>query len=69
MSYEIITPDRAASFSMGQATSPQVRTTASYRIQLEAAWQGTNISIPVCGAFPLPLQSRGKGLWRRLHLE
>ena len=47
--YGTVTAGRAASFDMGQATTAQVRTTASYRIQVEASWQGTNISIPVCG--------------------
>lgn len=26
-----------------------VRTTSAYRIQVEADWQGTNVTIPVCG--------------------
>lgn len=50
MTYGAVPVSRAASFNLGQATSAQVRTTASYRVQVEAAWQGTNISVPVCGA-------------------
>ena len=52
MAYGVVTSDRAASFSMGQASSVQVRTTATYRVQVEAAWRGSNFSVPVCGAPP-----------------
>ena len=50
MAYGVVAPARAASFAMGQASSAQVRTTATYRVQVEATWRGTNFSIPVCGA-------------------
>ncbi len=49
ITYGQMTGNRAASFQLGTASSSLVRTTSAYRIQVEADWQGTNVSIPVCG--------------------
>nr|QOL01132.1 putative extracellular protein CSOL_056 [Pseudococcomyxa simplex] len=49
ISYGQVQPQRAASFSLGTANTSLVRTTSAYRIQVEADWYGTNVTIPVCG--------------------
>ncbi|BDA50610.1 probable carbonic anhydrase at C-terminar half [Coccomyxa sp. Obi] len=49
ISYGQVSANRAATFDLGAASTSLVRTTSAYRIQVEADWQGTNVSIPVCG--------------------
>lgn len=54
-------PGKAASFDLGTANATAIRTTAAYRIQVEAAWSNTNITIPVCGERPAMWEQRRLG--------
>ncbi|EIE20510.1 carbonic anhydrase [Coccomyxa subellipsoidea C-169] len=49
ISYGQVVPQKAATFTLGTANISLVRTTSAYRVQVEADWSGTNVSIPVCG--------------------